>query len=84
MTYLLSRTFWLGALERATKTFCQTLIATLGLATGLNMVSINWREGLCVAGLATLISVLTSVASGPIGPPNTPGVVMSRARQPLP
>lgn len=51
------------AIERAVRTFAQSLLATLALATGL--FDASWGESLSVAGLAALLSVLTSVvASG--------------------
>lgn len=53
--------FWRGLAERALKTFAQTLSALVATgATGL--LEVDWAPALSVAGLATLGSVLTSIA----------------------
>lgn len=48
--------------ERAIKTLCQSLIA-VGLAGATDLMSVDWLNALSVAGLATVISILTSVVS---------------------
>lgn len=53
------------ALERALKTAAQSLIATLALGTGL--LGVDWVASLSVAGLATVLSVLSSIASAGVG-----------------
>lgn len=52
--------------ERAIKTFAQSLVA-VGLAGATDLLSVDWVNALSVAGLATLVSILTSVASSKIG-----------------
>ena len=69
--YLMNRKFWLGVLERAFKTFAQSLIAAFGV--GVTLLNADWVGILAVAGTATLLSVLTSIA--------TPDTVMSERVQ---
>lgn len=58
--------FAVAAIERAVKTFAQTLAALL-VADGLGVVGTAWGDRLNVAGMAAVVSVLTSVASAPFG-----------------
>lgn len=60
------KTFVKDLLERAVKTFCQSLIA-VGLAGATDVLSVDWGNALSVAALATIVSILTSVASSKIG-----------------
>lgn len=55
--------FWRATAERALKTFAQTLVALLA-AGKLDLIHAPWIDSLSAAGMATLLSVLTSVASG--------------------
>lgn len=76
--------FWTMTLERAIKTFAQSLAALLG-AKGLGLVDANWLPALSAAGMVAVLSVLTSLASLQIGPDNTPSVVRgatARASEP--
>ena len=60
--------FWKAAAERAVKTLAQSLIASItvaGVAAGLG--GINWATALSTAALATVLSVLTSIASSAVG-----------------
>ena len=58
-------TFWKDAAARAVKTFAQALIATLGVSlTPATAPGVNWGAVLAAAGIAALLSVLTSLASG--------------------
>lgn len=58
-----SREFWLASGERALRTFAQTLAAVIG-AGSLSLLSIgSWPDALATAGMAALLSALTSVAS---------------------
>lgn len=55
--------FWKAAFERAVKTFAQASVAFLAAGvTGL--IDVDWVQLGSVAGLAALVSVLTSVGSG--------------------
>lgn len=60
-------------LERAIKTFAQTLLADIAVGQGFE--DINWLRALSIAGVAALISVLTSVASRPFGAEDTASLV---------
>lgn len=58
--------FWKATAERAVKTFAQGLLAAIGTGvTGL--LDVAWGSALSFAGLAALLSVLTSLASARIG-----------------
>ena len=57
-----TKEFWLDLLERALKTFAQTLVAVIPV--GAVLWEIPWTDGLGIAATATVISVLTSIASG--------------------
>lgn len=54
--------FWKAALIRALRTFAQALIAVIG--TSVLLEQVRWVEALSAAGLAALLSILTSVATG--------------------
>lgn len=55
------RTFLKDLLERAVKTFAEMMIADISVGQGFE--DIDWTRTLSVAGVATLISVLMSLAS---------------------
>ena len=59
--------FWKATAERAVKTFAQALVAVLAGVYGLT--DVDWATSLSAAGLATLLSVLTSIASSQLGAP---------------
>lgn len=61
MSDLFSKSFGRGLIERAIKTFSQSLAASLGVFTFL--MDVDWQASLGAAGLATLLSVLTTVGS---------------------
>lgn len=66
--------FWKLTAERAVKTFAQALAAALATgATGV--LEVDFAAALSVAALATLLSVLTSVASAGVGEEGTPSLV---------
>lgn len=71
---MFSKTFLKAAAERACKTFAQAAIALLGV-NGLGLVDVDWTAVGSVAGLAALVSLLTSVISSPFGPVGSPSVV---------
>jgi hypothetical protein len=66
--------FWQSTIERAVKSFAQALAALIG-AGGIGIVNAPWISLLSTAGMAALLSVLTSIASEHVGPPNDPSVV---------
>ena len=62
---MLSKKFWLDAGERAAKTFAQTLLAMLSVATVFS--DVDWQLTLSAAGLSALVSLVSSVASAGSG-----------------
>lgn len=54
-----------AAIERAVKTFAQTLVALWG-AGAFDVLHVDWSQALGVAGGAALLSVLSSVATGAV------------------
>jgi len=60
---MFTKAFLKAVLERAVKTFAQSLIA-VGTVGATGILDVNWTGALSAAGLATLLSVLSSVASG--------------------
>jgi hypothetical protein len=65
--------FWKNLAERALKTFAQALLAALGTGA-LDVIHVNWIGALSVAVGATVLSVLTSVATGVPTVVTTPAV----------
>lgn len=62
MSSLTSKAFWKAAAERAVKTVAQSAVALIAAnATGL--LDIDWVQLGSVAGLAGLVSILTSIGS---------------------
>lgn len=59
---MFTRPYLTAVLERAVKTFAQTLAALL-LADGTGLLDTAWTSVLSVAGMAAVLSVLTSIAS---------------------
>lgn len=59
--------FWTGVLDRAVKSFAQQLLLLWGADQGLDVLSIDWKSALGLAVGAALLSVLTSLASSPVG-----------------
>ncbi|MGH3697465.1 MAG: holin [Pseudonocardiaceae bacterium] len=66
--------FWLLSLERAIKTFAQSLLAILS-ANGIELLEVSWGSALATAGAAALLSVLMSMTSAPVGEPNSPNLL---------
>jgi hypothetical protein len=70
-----TKEFWSQATERAIKTFAQSAILALGASEGFNLFKLDWHNlvGFALGGM--LLSFLTSLASGPIGPKGSPSLV---------
>jgi chlorite dismutase len=64
-----TKTWMKAAGIRAAKTFAQAAIAAIGTAIAMN--DVNWLVVLSIAGLAAVLSVLTSVAGLPEAPIET-------------
>jgi len=66
--------FWRGAAERAVKTAAQTAVAFFVVGeTGV--ADVDWATVGGISLVAAIVSVLTSLASAPFGPENTPSLV---------
>lgn len=64
---MLTQAFWIGLVDRAVKTFCQSLLVLWGADQGLSLLNINVGGAFGVAGMAVVLSVLTSFVSAPVG-----------------
>jgi hypothetical protein len=82
-TAVWTKRFWLSLLERALKTFAQSLIALWPLGeNAFGLLDVDWQSSLSVAGLAAAVSALTSIASAGIGPDGSPSLVGEPPVQP--
>ena len=57
--------YWRAVFERAVKTACQASISLL--AAGVTILDIDWAQGAAVVATATVLSVLSSIASTHMG-----------------
>lgn len=72
---MLTSTFWLGATDRAVKSFAQALLLLWGASAGFNVLDIEPGAAFGVAGGAALLSVLTSIVSAPVGDKGSPSLI---------
>lgn len=63
MNKLTSKKWWINTGERAIKTFCQVAVSML--TVGQAVMDVNWLNVLSVSFVATVVSVLTSIATLP-------------------
>lgn len=61
-----TKLFWRQAAERAIKTFAGTFAAALG-AGEMGVIEANWQSAASIAAMATVLSVLGSIASTGVG-----------------
>lgn len=80
---MFTKAFLQATLERAIKTFAQTLGALL-VAGGTGLLNTPWKDSVSVAGMATLLSVLTSVGSGLVSSDAGPSLTNSEVLPPPP
>jgi hypothetical protein len=66
--------FWKDLGERAIKTFAQSPAAGI-VAGATGLLDVEWITVLSVAGLVTLASVLTSLASAPFSTKGTASLI---------
>jgi hypothetical protein len=63
--------FWLGTLDRAIKSFAQSLLLLWGADAGFNLLSVDVGQAFGVAAGAAVLSLLTSLASRSIADDGT-------------
>ena len=62
---IFDKAFLLATLERGIKTFCQTAAAAI-VAAGVGLLDADWIGIGSLAGMAGLVSVLTSIGIGAV------------------
>ncbi|HEV2778535.1 MAG TPA: holin [Actinophytocola sp.] len=67
--------FWKDTAERALKTSAQVL-ATVLIAAGTGLLDTDWTAALSTAGMAMVLSVLTSLCSELVHPTGTASLLM--------
>jgi len=75
MSFLTKSIFWIDALERMVKTFAQAAVAIL-TASAVGLLTVDYVQLLSVAGLAAVVSLLTSIASGGTGSSDSASLVV--------
>jgi hypothetical protein len=68
---MFSKKFWQQSAERAAKTFLQVFCTLLG-ANQFSILNAPWITALSTAAMAAVLSLLTSLASEPVGERQTP------------
>lgn len=68
---MLTASFWTGAVDRAGKSFAQSLLLLWGADAGLDILHVNIPSALGVAVGAAVLSLLSSIASTPVGDQGT-------------
>ena len=71
---IFTKAFWLKALERAVKTAAQAALLAAG-SDLVDVTTLDWQQVAFFAAGGAVLSVLTSVASGPFGKPDDPSLV---------
>lgn len=77
-----SKQFWIDAVERAVKTFAQVAVATVVASNVIGLVDLDYGNIASVAGLAAVLSVLTSVGSAPFSNKGTASLTTEVNYQP--
>lgn len=67
-------TFWRETAERAIKTAAQAAVAFFVVGQ-TDLLAMDWKAAASGVGVAAIASVLTSLASSPFGPPDSPSLV---------
>jgi len=70
-----TREFWQGTAERAAKSAAQTLLLMWLSDVPLDLLQIDATRALGISAGAAVLSVLTSIASAPLGPKGSPSLV---------
>ena len=63
---IFDRKFWKHTAERSLKTVAQAAAALL-VGNGFGLLDADWLSVLSIAGMAGVVSVLTSIGSGYVG-----------------
>jgi hypothetical protein len=66
--------FWKQSLERAVKTFAQTA-GSLFAANSVNILNTDWVNIVGISLGSGVLSILTSIASLPVGEKNSPSIL---------
>ncbi|AXH67262.1 metallophosphoesterase [Streptomyces phage Wofford] len=66
--------FWKDSFERAVKTFAQSAVAIMAVSTSL--FDVSWMQAAGTAGLAALVSLLTSIGSAGVGSSESASLVV--------
>ena len=61
------------SVERAVKTFAQTIVALAG-AKQMDWMTLDWKQLLATSAIAAVLSILTSIASDKFGPTSSPSI----------
>ena len=69
-----TRAFWVDLAERSLSTFAAALIPILA-ADGVNLLSLDWRSALGLAGTAAVLSACKSIAATRVGDRGTASLV---------
>ncbi|MGC5019001.1 holin [Micromonospora sp. DT47] len=83
-SYLRTREFWAGALERAVRAAAWTIAAVLGVpnageAVGVDVLHVGWRDAATLALGAAVASLVASIVAGKVaGPGGSPSLVDDR------
>jgi hypothetical protein len=70
-----TKSFWRQTLERAIKTFAQSMLLALGASKAFNLFLLDWKTLLGFGLGGMVLSVLTSLSSLSIGPAGSPSLV---------
>ena len=73
---MFTQTFWKSEIERAIRTFCQTLVAVVG-ASKFDWMSADWQTLIATSAIAAGLSVLTSVAGINVGDKGSASVTVT-------
>ncbi|UBU11590.1 holin [Nonomuraea gerenzanensis] len=69
---MLTGLFWLDAVERMVRAAASSALATIGTGA-LGIFDVAWSGVASIAGLAAVVSLLTSIVAGTGGDPATAG-----------
>lgn len=80
---MFTKRFAVSLIERAIKTFAQSLIALWPLGdAAFGLLDVDWRKAASIAGMAALLSALSSIVSAPVGPDGSPSLVGEPPKEP--